>query len=328
MELTVRVIRPSSREKENILSSRLTFLRSKNLIIRFDDQMPDPSWAYHSSTIQNRALALSQALLEPDSDFVMAARGGYGASDILPHLPWDQLKKSHPKILIGFSDISALHSGLYAVLGWPSIHGPMPLTGLWNKNSSLDTDELLGLMKTIREGSEVSGHLPLLAIDSVGSVDSSADSRSLRGPMFGGCFSVLTGLIGTPYFPATLKDHIIFIEDIDEHPGRLIRALNQWSQSGCLAGAKAFVVGYLKSMGEKIPDNAAFVLNRIASQLAPLPVFHTPLFGHTSPNFPIVLGAQAEIHRGKTTNHADLKWRWSGASSSPLLSHSKTLKSL
>lgn len=308
LELTVRLIRPSSRELENILSSRVGSLRSKNLSIRFDDLPSDPNWAYTSSTILDRAVALSDALVEGDTDFVMAARGGYGASDLLPLLPWAQLKNATPKFLIGFSDISALHSALYSRLGWPSIHGPMPITSLWNKNTSLDTDELLALMGSIKKLSSGSGTLPVSLVSSP--EPSLPNLPPLNGPLFGGCFSVLTGLIGTPYFPRTLKDHIIFIEDIDEHPGRLMRALNQWILGDCFRGAKALVVGYLRSMGEKIPDNASFVLNRIASRVAPLPVFHTPLFGHTSPNFPVVIGATAMITPLATGLPWNLSWRW------------------
>ncbi len=323
LELTVRLIRPSSRELENILSSRLLSLRSKNLTIRFEDLPSDPSWAYTSSTILDRVAALNEALLEKDTDFVMAARGGYGASDLLPHLPWELLKNTPPKFLIGFSDISALHSALYSKLGWPSIHGPMPITGLWNKNTSLDTDELLGLMRSIKGVSAGSGNLPVSLVVSPESTP--RHLSTLSGPLFGGCFSVLTSLIGTPYFPRSLKDHIIFIEDIDEHPGRLMRALNQWLLGDCLIGAKALVVGYLRSMGEKIPDNASFVLNRIATRVAPLPVYHTPLVGHTSPNFPVVIGATASIKPLMTGLPAglpgglpwNLSWQWTAAS--PLL---------
>jgi muramoyltetrapeptide carboxypeptidase len=311
LELTVRLIRPSSRELENNISSRIDSLRSKNLSIRFDDLPSDPNWAYTSSTIVDRAAALRDALLEGDTDFVMAARGGYGASDLLPLMPWAQLTKATPKFLIGFSDISALHSALYSRLGWPSIHGPMPITSLWNKNTSLDTDELLALMRSIKKDSSGLGALPVSLVSSPET--SLHDQATLSGPLFGGCFSVLTSLIGTPYFPRSLKNHIIFIEDIDEHPGRLMRALNQWLLGECFVGAKALVVGYLRSMGEKLPDNASFVLNRIASRVAPLPVYHSPLIGHTSPNFPVVIGATASIAPLATGLPWNLSWRWAAS---------------
>ena len=295
MKQTLRIIRPSSREQKDILSSRLPMLEQRGFKVLYEDLDLDDSWAYTSGTAESRSKALIAALTEPESDIVVCARGGYGASDLLPLIPWSKLKLVSPKLLVGFSDISALHCGLYAQLGWPSLHAPMPATVLWDPSTpetSLDLQALFTNLQQWQRGS-TSGSLPLTTVGGT-------PPHSLTGKLFGGCFTVLTNLIGTPFFPKSLAGHILFIEDTDEHPARLMRAFNQWLQSDALIGASALVIGHLRNLGQNIPDCAEFVLRQFA-QRSPIPVFHTPLFGHTSPNYPLMLGATAQITEGRLT---------------------------
>ena len=84
-----------------------------------------------------------------------------------------------------------------------------------------------------------------------------------------------------------------------------MRAFNQWLHAGLLDDAKALVIGHLRNLGEKILDSAPFVYERFAER-SPIPVFKTTAFGHTSPNFPLLLGAQARIAEGGRT----LTWRF------------------
>ncbi len=293
MAVRLRIIRPSSREQNDLLSPRLGELRAAGFEVAYEDLPSDPAWAYTSSTPAARAKALEVALTEPSTDVVMAARGGYGASDLLDLLDWTKLKQVRPKLLVGFSDVSALHSALYTQLGWPGLHAPMPATTLWKKNGTQDVEALLANLEKYLGGGETSGSMPLAA------VTKGAPAR-VEGKLFGGCFTVITNLIGTPFFPKSLAGHVLFLEDTDEHPGRLMRAFNQWTLSGALRDVRAVVIGYLKGMGEKIPDCAPFVYERFAARTS-VPVFSTPLFGHTSPNFPLMVGAAAAIEGDRLT---------------------------
>ncbi len=296
MTVRLRIIRPSSREQNDLLQPRVGELRALGFDVAYEDLPADAAWAYTSGTRQDRARALESALCESSSDVVVAARGGYGASDLLVELDWAKLKRSKPKLIVGFSDVSALHSACYAQLGWPGLHAPMPATTLWHKDGQHDDiDALLANLTKFHNGGETTGSLPLSV------VTPDAPNR-LDGTLFGGCFTVLTNLIGTPYFPKSLAGHVVFIEDTDEHPARLMRAFNQWIQSGVLTGAKAIVVGYLRNLGEKIPDCAPFVYQQFAAR-TPTPVYSTPLFGHTTPNFPLMVGATAAIENQR------LSWR-------------------
>lgn len=303
MTPTLRIIRPSSREATDLLAAKVATLRQQGFGVLYTDLPRDPEWAYTAATAAERCLALTQALVEPESQIILCARGGYGASDLLPLLPWDKLASLTPKLVVGFSDISALHSAFYTRLGWPGLHGPMPATALWGTDTlTSDTAALLGNLRQWADQQSLAG---TLAVSEV----TGAAAGPLHGRLFGGCFSVLTNLIGTPFFPKSLAGHILFIEDTDEHPGRLTRALNQWLQAGLCDGVQALVIGHLRNLGPNIPDSAHFVLAQFA-QRSGLPVFHSPLFGHTSPNYPLALGAQASIHAGQLSWHLDQANHW------------------
>jgi len=300
--MKVRIIRPASREQQDLLGPRLPELQAMGWHVAYDDLPRDPSWAYTSSTRDMRVNSLMDALTS-DADFVVAARGGYGASDLLEHMDFALLARSTPKTLVGFSDISAIHSALYTKLNWPGLHAPMPATTLWRLPSDdgstpPDLIALQRVMKGLKSHSFIEEEIPVQKIGV-------AVNTPLSGRLFGGCFSVLTNLIGTPYFPKSLAGHIVFIEDLDEHPGRLMRYLQQWRLSGALEGVSALVIGTLKKLGESIPDNASFVLERFAAS-AGVPVFHSTAFGHCTPNFPLLIGALA------TLDQQTLSWTHGG----------------
>lgn len=297
MKAKIRIVRPSSREQSpELLPERITQLRSQGFEVRYDDLPTDPTWLYTASSDVNRAAALAEALMEPDTSCVLSARGGYGASDLLPLLPWADLQQHKPKLLVGFSDVSALHAALWTRLAWTGLHAPMPATTLWNQDpGAADTSLLWQAIAAYGRDPRQTFTVPLSAIN--------APDMPIHGRLFGGCFSVLTGLLGTEYFPASLAGYIVFIEDTDEHPGRLMRALNQWLQAGVLQGAAALVIGHLRKLGDNIPDCAPFVLQELAKRSG-IPSFHTPLFGHTNPNLPLAIGVPARIHGGS------LAWRF------------------
>jgi muramoyltetrapeptide carboxypeptidase len=112
--------------------------------------------------------------------------------------------------------------------------------------------------------------------------------------LFGGCFTVLSNLIGTGYLPEQFSDTILFIEDTDENPGRLLRLMNQWRFAGLLEGINAIVVGHLRNCLVDSSRLGQDVLHEIHIRTR-LPVFATDDFGHVRPNYPLMIGADAEL---------------------------------
>lgn len=286
---TIRIVKGSSPDREGFLAARITELEAAGFKILFDEIIPDPVWTYCAGSVAGRAKALSEALIEDESDAVMWARGGYGASELLPLMPWSEIRKLRAKPIIGFSDVCAFHSALYAMTGRSSVHGPMPATTTWKKNGTEDVDQLIAIL----QGKQTTGTLRVSRVPGI----YKESIKEFHGTIFGGSLTVLSALIGTPYLPKSLKDHILLFEDISENPGRVIRMLNQWQHSGAFAGVKAIVLGSFTGLGGSLPDNAPLLYEEIARRFE-LPIFQTTDFGHISPNIPFVVGSPGKITEG------------------------------
>jgi len=278
-KVKISIIEPAGAPDRVALAKNIQDLEQRAFHVRHTPTSPESGWTYASGPAQHRCAALSDALGDKDSDYVIAARGGYGASDLLPLLDWDQLAAMHPKCLIGLSDITALQVALYARLGWRGLHAVMPGGSLWHPGT-WHTEHLLDLL-----GRGLPWH-ESLAVEPVGT---KATERPVEGVLLGGCLAVLTSLIGTPYLPVSWKGIILFIEDTNENPGRLMRYWNQWQQCGVLNGLHAVLVGQLTGISERADVLAQF------ARRSPCPVYSCELFGHQTPSFAIGQGAHARI---------------------------------
>ena len=223
-----------------------------------------------------RLADLTAALAAPDIGALIAARGGYGATRLLPWLEPADVRRAG-KWLVGFSDVTALHA-LWARAGLCSLHGPMVC--------SLP-DAGAELQRTWFELLEGAAPPPLTDLTVV-------RAGSSEGRLFGGNLTVLAALLGTPYFPP-LDDVVLVLEDVGERPYRLDRVLTTLLQSGCLAGVRAVVLG---AFTESTPGAEGVACEHVlAERLGQLgvPVLAGAPFGHVPNNHPLLLGAHAQV---------------------------------
>ncbi len=283
-KLTLGIIRPSSREQNSDLDRRMAELSQLGIVCKLFDSPYSAEWPYTASSPMQRVESLEQALLDPEVVAILSARGGYGASDLLPHIHWDMLSQVSPKPIIGFSDVSTLHAAFYRRLGWPGLHAPMPGSGLWEA-SDLGVQKLVQiLLRTSPEWLEV----PVQA-----SWNARPDFHG-SGLLMGGCMSVLTNLIGTPYFPDIDRPFILFLEDTDESPARIMRYLNQWIQSGTLFHCLAIILGVFRNAKADGSDWREELGQQFARRTG-LPVLFSESFGHIKNNIPIGFGCRGQI---------------------------------
>lgn len=227
-----------------------------------------------------RRTHLIAALCAGDDADILCVRGGYGTSDLLPCIPYGQLQ--HAKRIIGYSDISALHSALWTRCGFVGISAAMPGSSAWGDMQSAAMQTLLGIMR----GEVSCGQVAVEALADYG-------DREVSGTLFGGCFSVLTNLLATDYFPRTLAGHILFFEDINESMWRLLRYLNQWRYSGILQGVRAIVLGRFEQFEGSLTRLHAEWRTRVDC-----PVYTTADFGHSVPLTPLPVGGWGKISKG------------------------------
>lgn len=287
--VVIRVIETSSKYDEAILDKNLAYLRSQGMKVLWDPQPIDYENGLTAfESVSRKAHIFKQAFLEPESNVILIARGGYGASEILNFLSSDELKLCKNKPLVGFSDVSSLQSALYVNGNENCIHATMPSFYKCGLNEDYaDLDKLISLLSN----SSSSYSLEIQPFHS------KKDSVVIEGKTFGGCFTVLTGLIGTRFFPKNLDGHILFFEDITESLNRLVRGFQQWLQSGVLQGVKAFVFGSFSDCGENARSHFC---QRVYSYTG-IPCYISDNFGHISSNYPLLIGKKASISENQIT---------------------------
>src|SRR5690606_6581752 len=172
---------------------------------------------YLAGTDAARAADLQAAWCDPAVSAVFCARGGYGAGRLLPLLDWDAMRAAGPKVLVGSSDITALHRAFAVELGVPTLHGPMPGSALLGGEEGPEPDTLAHLRAALTgAAAPVTGDRVLVP-------------GRAEGVLSGGNLSLLASLCGTRYQPS-FAGGIAFLEDIGEEPYRVDRMLTQLLQ--------------------------------------------------------------------------------------------------
>ncbi|AKU92489.1 S66 peptidase family protein [Vulgatibacter incomptus] len=271
------IVAPSGPYPEERYAKGLAVLRERGF--RVKELLPPRPWRYLAAEDRERSAALSEAFADPEVRAIFAARGGYGAMRLLPSIDWAAAARSG-KAFVGFSDATAIHLTLQD-RGARSVHGPV-ITQLGEQPQEA-VDRLFALL-----GSD--GAPPPIAGRTV--VPGTA-----RGRLVGGCLSLVSRLVGTPYFPS-LAGCILLLEDVGERPYRLDRMWTHLSLTGVLDELAGVAIGDLTSCDE---PGAGFTAAQVLEELAASsgkPVISGLPIGHGDVNLAVPLGAMAEIRDG------------------------------
>lgn len=248
---------------------------------------------YLANTDEKRAADVNAMFADPEVRAILAVRGGWGSARLLPYLDWD-LIRANPKLVIGFSDITALHMAIAAQAGFTTIHGPNGGSA-WGKGS-LDHFKALAF----------DGATPTL-VNPAADEDRLVQRRwrtqpitqgTARGRLLGGNLTVLTALTGTPYLP-DFKGAILFLEDVDEAEYRIDRMLTQLGQAGVLGGLAGAVFGQCTNcVGSSSGNYGGFTLTDVLKHhlgRLGVPAYQGAWFGHIADQFSLPQGVMAEI---------------------------------
>ncbi|MBN2054929.1 LD-carboxypeptidase [bacterium] len=241
---------------------------------------------YLAGTDEERAEALHELLRNPKVDMIMAARGGYGSIRLLEQLDYS-LFTAHPKVLVGYSDITSLLLAVHARTGLITFHGPMAAVDLAGGVPALTGQSLLAM---------IGGCGPSVLCASAWPDWSVITPGCATGPLVGGCLTLLTALVGTPYMP-DLNGTILFLEEVNEDPYRVDRMLTQLRLSGCLQRTAGIVIGALTNCIPQDDEPSPTAEEVIADRLADLhiPVVRGVPFGHQEVALTLPLGAIAHL---------------------------------
>ncbi len=243
--------------------------------------------AYFAGTDDERARDLNAALSDDAVDAIWFVRGGYGAMRLLRDIDYGALK-SNPRPLIGFSDITAIHSAVHRECGIVSFHGPTARGTL----SEFSRNHLL---------SAVAAHENSCGVAPAGRV---IRSGRASGRIAGGNLALIAALMGTPW-SIDFEGAILVIEDIDEHVYRVDRMLQQLLLAGALERCAGIVAGDFRPPAGEVLDAGRTVDDVIAevADAAGVPCFSGAPFGHITDQWTIPLGSIAEMDTADCSLH-------------------------
>ena len=183
---------------------------------------------YFSGSFEERLADLQNQIDDPSINAILCGRGGYGTTHLLDHIDWKKFKKN-PKWIIGFSDITILHTYLLTEIGVASIHGPM--ANAFNEDNGINRYTLS--LKDSLEGKPVHYTAKPHTQNTYGKA---------TAPMVGGNLSLLAHAVGTNADVDT-RGKILFIEDVGEQLYNVERMLLQLKRAGKLSKLKGLIVG-------------------------------------------------------------------------------------
>lgn len=249
-------------------------------------------YGYLAGTDETRAGDLNAMFADEEVRAIFAVRGGWGCARMLPHLDFD-LIRANPKLVIGSSDITALHMAIAARAGFPTVHGPNAAHS-WSAPAWEAFRRLVFDADTPTFANPAPAQAGLAQRD--GLIRTFRPGKA-RGRLLGGNLSVLSALVGTPYLP-DFDGAILFLEDTNEAEYRIDRMLTQLAQSGMLARVAGVVFGQCTNCTNPGPSYGNFTVYEIMEQhFAPLgvPAFQGAQIGHIARQISLPVGVNAEI---------------------------------
>ena len=290
---TIALVTPGSYITEQEKEKSINNIQSLGFNVVYSDGLMKKN-GYFSATDEERAADLNEMFERKDVQAIMCARGGYGCARILPFLDYD-LIEDNPKVLIGFSDVTALQYAIYKNCGLITFHGPVSISTF----SSFSVKNFENVL--------VNPTFELELVNSTTGNNSNPYGMTVisdgiaKGELVGGNLSICVSLIGTEY-DIDYSDKMVFLEEFLEEPYRVDRMLTQMLQAGKFDDAAGIALGVFK-MCEPNKSNPAFngsfsLMEVLKDRLGNLgiPVIYGLSFGHISDKFTLPFGGKAELN--------------------------------
>lgn len=287
----VGLVAPASPPADEYFEKAFANLTAMGFRIKPGTHLRD-RYGYLAGQDKDRISDLHQAFVDPEVEAVWCVRGGYGCSRLLPDIDYDLIRR-HPKPLIGYSDITALHVAISQRTGLVSYHGTVAV-GEFPENTL--------------------HHFRAVLIDALPRYDitAPADGDMLSAPEYqplviapgratgrltGGNLALLSALAGTAFEPV-FRDKIVFIEDVGEQPYRIDRMLTQLLQATDLAKAAGIALGVFSDCAPKGEGLSLTLMETLQDRLGTLgiPVIYGMPFGHVPYQATLPYGIEAELN--------------------------------
>ena len=252
------------------------------------------AYGYLSGTDELRAADLNGMFLDDEVSAVFCLKGGYGTMRMLDLIDYDAIAR-HPKIFVGYSDITALHIALLEKSGLATFHGPMPVS-CW-ADGPMDDFTCASLLDSLMNP-EPLGEI----MNPPGYPRRTVSSGCAEGLLVGGNLSLIVGLLGTPWELDT-RGRILFIEDVGEKTYALDRMLTHLRLAGKFDDCAGIVLGDFKNCEVEYPDYGFTLEEIVRDVVAPCgkPVFSGLQSGHCTPKITLPFGVKCRMDAEKCT---------------------------
>ena len=287
---TIALIAPASPPADAKIEKALTNLSAMGFKVKEGMHLRS-KYGYLAGSDADRVADIHAAFTDPEVAAIWCVRGGYGCTRFLDLLDYDLIRK-HPKPLIGYSDITAMHIALYQQAGLVSFHGQVgggDMTEYTLRHIQMSLMDIrsspLGIPTFYQNMRPTDDYQPFMV-----------RGGKAEGPLIGGNLTLLAVMSGTSFAPK-FKDHIVFIEEIGEAPYRVDRMLTQLIHGSDLKKAKGIVLGIFTDCIQKSDAATLNIRECIHDRLGNLgiPVYYGAPFGHISDQCVIPYGIQASI---------------------------------
>lgn len=292
---TIGLVTPAGVVSQEQLDKTITKVKKLGYKAYYEDSVLS-EYGFFAGTDQERANELMDMFSNNEVDAIMCVRGGYGAIRVLDLLDYELIRKN-PKILIGYSDITAFLSAIYENSGLVCFHGPVGISSFNDYTIESFEDILVNPKNNYKypyEREAESEENPEFDLYSI-------TEGKAEGELIGGNMSVVVSMIGSK-FETDFENKIVYLEEIDEKTYKVDRMLTQLLQATNLNKAAGIVLGIFKDCD--IEDKHRFTLKETLSlALKPLniPVVYGFPFGHVATKMTIPTGTLAKLNADKKT---------------------------
>jgi muramoyltetrapeptide carboxypeptidase len=281
---TVGIVAPASNVKHGDLEAGCEGLRRAGYRPVYSDSILEQD-LYFAGSVERRARELEEMFEREDVRAIICARGGYGANYLLEALDLEKIK-AHPKIFVGYSDVTTLLTYFSDTAGLVTFHGPMVAKD-WLHQDGVDLASWQAAL---------SGMVAWEPHLGTGSGASGLVEGAAEGILYGGCLSILVASLGTPYEIKT-EGTILFLEDLAAKPFQIDRMLMQLKLARKLEGVRGIVFGEMRDCVQTV--NQGYTLEeavlRIVKELG-VPVAYGVKSGHvTAGNITLPIGVRASL---------------------------------
>jgi muramoyltetrapeptide carboxypeptidase len=249
-------------------------------------------FGYLAGTDHERAADFNAMIRDPEVKAIFALRGGYGTPRILPAIDYRALRKQ-PKIISGFSDITALQLAIYKKCGLVTFSGPMPAVEFWQEPNAYTEENFWRLLTS---------KVAIGRIENPGGDELKVHREGKgSGVLLGGNLALVVSTLGTPFMPS-LRGAVLVLEEVGEYPYRVDRMFAQLRNAGVLKNVAAMLLGQFTECEPKDRKQPHLTIQQVLNDYAHMgngAVLGNVMYGHIPKKLTIPFGVTATIDTKK-----------------------------